>query len=172
MNHPRDIIVIGFGNPARADDGLGPALVRALEREPIDGVAATWDFQPAVEHAADVAEHRAVIFADASRDAPEPFSFTRPLPRADEPFSTHALRPEHVAALASDALGWRGAVYVLAIRGYSFDAFEERLTPRAHANLYDAVDALRAALEADDVDARLKELLSARNGAPCPTTRS
>ncbi len=61
------VLVYGYGNPGRLDDGLGPALVRELSRR---GLRAEADLETAyqlqVEDAARVAEYDLVIFADAA----------------------------------------------------------------------------------------------------------
>ncbi len=49
------VLVIGFGNPAREDDGIGPAVADRLEESGIDGVVVDADYQLTVENAADVA---------------------------------------------------------------------------------------------------------------------
>ena len=46
------ILVIGYGNPGRCDDGLGPALVARLESLRIPGLSVEVDYQLSIEHAA------------------------------------------------------------------------------------------------------------------------
>ena len=46
------ILLLGFGNPGRQDDGLGPALVQAIEEMEIPGVRAEADYQLNIEDAA------------------------------------------------------------------------------------------------------------------------
>lgn len=169
---PVDVLLIGFGNPARSDDGLGPALAHNLERHPIPGVAAMWDYQPGVEHAAEVADHAVVVFADASLDGRQPFAFRRLGERAMEGFSSHLLRPEHVLALARETFGWSGTAYLLAIRGEQFDAFDETLSPPAAERLRAAEAALREALAADRLDSLVTDpptTCSDRSSLPCQT---
>ena len=69
------VLVIGYGNPGRLDDGLGPALAAAIESAAPAGVTVDADYQLTVEDAAAVAEHDVVVFADAAVDGPEPFYF-------------------------------------------------------------------------------------------------
>lgn len=139
MTAAHGILVLGYGNPARGDDGLGPALAELINDAAHPRVDAMWDYQPAVEHAADIAKHPAVIFVDASADAPAPFSVRRLRPRAADAFTSHVLPPEAVLSLAHEALGWRGTAYLLALRGYSFRAFDESLSTGARENLRAAV---------------------------------
>lgn len=169
------ILILGFGNPARGDDGLGPALALAIERAALPNVDVSWDYQPRVEFAADIAECDIVIFVDASATGRSPYSFRTLLPRVADSFSTHVLNPEVVLAMARDTFGWAGRAYLLGIRGYAFDAFEERLTNQAELNLAAAVEHLTAGA----VGARLDNLLTdpptdntLGGGEPCKTANT
>ena len=50
------LLVLGWGNPGRRDDGLGPAIVEELDGMGIAGVTAESDYQLSIEAAADLAE--------------------------------------------------------------------------------------------------------------------
>lgn len=145
-------LVIGYGNPGRADDGLGPALADAVERADIPGVRAIAAFQLQVEHAAEIALVPRVVFADACTGDGPPCALRRLHPRAAQSFSTHSVRPEAVLALARDVFGWVGDAYLLAIRGEAFDAFEESLSPAGAAALGQAAGLLLPALRRADID--------------------
>jgi hydrogenase maturation protease len=141
------VLVYGYGNPGRRDDGLGPALVEALSARGL-GEPATLEtaYQLQIEDAATVAEHDVVVFADADRACAEPFAL-RPLPaRRSTSFSTHSIAPGEVLALAREHFGRDVTGFVLGVRGYDFDGFGESLSPRAQCNLDAAVDALTRAL--------------------------
>lgn len=145
--HVGTVLLIGYGNPGRLDDGLGPALAAAIEALALPGVSVEADYQLVVEHAELAARHEVVIFADAAVAGPEPFAFAplEPAPPGLE-FSSHSLAPAAVLSLARDLFGARPAGYTLAVRGYAFDAFGERLTPAARRNLAAAVEYLQAKL--------------------------
>jgi len=72
-----DIWLVGFGNPGRCDDGLGPALAEATERLSLPGVTVESDYQLTVEDAAEAAKHEIVLFADATAIGPAPFWIKR-----------------------------------------------------------------------------------------------
>ncbi len=133
---------MGIGNPAREDDGLGPAAAELIGNAGIPETAVDANYQLTVEDAATVAAYPAVVFIDASVDGPEPFSFARVKPEREESFSTHSVQPSGVVALAQDLFGAHGNVYILGIRGYSFNMFVEQLTPKASENLARAVEFL------------------------------
>ncbi len=132
-------LLIGYGNPGRLDDGLGPALAEAIENLDLPGVTVDIDYQVTVEDAALVAEHETVIFADASIDSEEPFDFKPITPKSTLSFSSHSVEPDALMALAIDLFGATSKGYALGIRGYEFDEFDERLTPQAKENLQKAI---------------------------------
>ena len=139
-------LVIGYGNPGRGDDGIGPRLVELLEERPwpgagvVDLVAA---FQLAPEHAADVAAHAWVVFADAAADGPAPFDVRPVTASASAAFTTHVMEPGAVMALAA-GFGGRTAAWLLSVRGDRFGA-DGTLSRRATANLEAALEWLEVA---------------------------
>jgi hydrogenase maturation protease len=140
-------LVIGYGNPGRGDDGIGPRLVELLEQRAwpgeggVDLVAA---FQLAPEHAADVAAHAWVVFADAAVDGPAPFDVRPVTASAGAAFTTHVTEPGAVMALAVAGFGSRAAAWLLSVRGDRFGA-DGALSRRAAANLEAAVEWLGVA---------------------------
>ena len=128
------VLILCCGNPAREDDGIGPAVAALLEQGLPDGVDVSADYQLAVEDAAEVADHEVVIFVDASTDAPEPFELREAASVREPGFSTHAVSPEQVMGLARELFAARTPGYILAVRGYSFRMFCEQMTERGRAN--------------------------------------
>ena len=168
------ILIYGYGNPGRQDDGLGPALVAALEewREeevkrakaegksentggpdhssfviPHSPFSITLDsnYQLNAEDALAVSEHGKVIFVDAVKTGVEPFSFRPLAPAATVSFSTHAMPPEAVLALCRELYGKCPDTYLLAIRGHAWEP-NAPMTPEATANLAAALAFLKQQL--------------------------
>lgn len=131
----KKLLFIGYGNPGRLDDGLGPALAARLEESPFAGMTVDSNYQLSVEDAAAVAEHEIVVFADASLDGSEPFELKEIFPRPELSHTTHVIAPEAVLALAEEVFGRSPRAFLLSIRGYEFDEFGERLSDRAKDNL-------------------------------------
>jgi hydrogenase maturation protease len=129
------VLVIGYGNPGRQDDGLGPALAEAVEGLRLPGITVEADYQLTVEDAAAAAAHRYVVFADASVGGREPFCFRAVHPTARTSFSSHSVEPEAVLALARDLFRADTRGYALGIRGYRFNEFGETLSEEARENL-------------------------------------
>ena len=134
----RPILIYGYGNPGRQDDGLGPALVEQLEAwaqaEKRSGVAFDSNHQLNAEDALAVAECRAVVFVDATKETKAPFEFLKLAPQKKISFSTHAMSPESVLALAAELYDAHPPAWMLAIRGYKW-APNESPTSAALANL-------------------------------------
>ena len=135
----RSVLLIGYGNPARQDDGLGPAAAQAVELCNLEGITVDAGYQLTVEDAAAVAEHDAVVFADAALEGAEPFCFTRIAPQPGPYIGTHSVQPAALLALAHECFGAATPGFMLAIRGYSFDMFTEELTAQARENLEKAL---------------------------------
>lgn len=135
VNATSRVLVIGYGNPGRRDDGLGPAAAAALETLRLPDVTVDSDYQLTVEDAAAVAEHDVAVFIDAACDGAAPFRFAPVTPGDTVSFSTHSVGPDSVLALAHELFGARTRAFVLGIRGYEFHAFGEGLSAPAAANL-------------------------------------
>ncbi|MDT8436274.1 MAG: hydrogenase maturation protease [Gemmatimonadota bacterium] len=129
------VLVLGWGNPGRRDDGLGPAFVERVRGLELPGVESESAYQLQVEHAGSVAEADVVVFVDADISAPAPFRARRLEPEGHPAFSTHALSPGSVLALAGELFDARPEAVLVGVRGYEFDGFGEGLSEGATANL-------------------------------------
>ncbi len=152
---PGPLLVLGYGNPGRLDDGLGPAFCEALRlrlggdahRAGPHRMTIRDAFQLNVEDAAEVADHDCVVFVDATLPGPGTFSFepVTPSTRRAE-FTTHSATPAGIMGLARDLLGADTQGYALGIRGGEFGGFGERLSPVARCHLALALDHFTALL--------------------------
>lgn len=148
MEPPRRLLLIGYGNPGRLDDGLGPACAAAIEARAIPGVTVDSNYQLTVEDAASVAASDAVVFVDAAVAGDEPFEFRTLAPSPAVGIGTHSLEPAAVLALAQDVFGAAPPAYIMAIRGYEFSEFGETLSAWARRNLDAAIEFLDSWLRA------------------------
>ncbi len=147
---PVRVLILGYGNPGRRDDGLGPACAAELEKLALPDVTVDSDYQLSVEHADLLARHDVVVFVDAASDGPEPFSFRRIQPGSAVMFSSHSATPEGVLTLTDELFHEQPDAYVLGIRGYEFNEFGEALSPQARANLGAALAFITPVLRARD----------------------
>jgi hydrogenase maturation protease len=132
------VVVLGWGNPSRGDDALGPLLCDRLaewlpERSDGGSVAVFQDFQLQIEHALDLVDRDLVLFIDAALDVLPPYALTRIAPRQDASHSTHALSPQAVLAVFEQVQGRvPPPAWLLRVRGESFD-LGEPLSENANA---------------------------------------
>lgn len=157
MSERARILIYGYGNPGRLDDGLGPALVEALEDLDLPRVTTDSDYQLTVEDAAAVAEHDVAIFVDADVSGPEPFWFDRIEPDGSLGFSSHSVSPQKLLDMASELLDGDTRGYILGIRGYEFNEFGERLSDGARENLTAAVEFIVEAVRDGHLDRFVKK---------------
>ena len=133
----KNILVYGYGNPGRQDDGLGPALAEKIGALNIPGVVTDSNYQLNVEDALEITKSRAVFFADASVDCGEPFVFGEVFPSNSIRFTTHTILPDSLMAICNELYGVNVPAYILAIRGYSWK-FNEPMTGKAESNMQEA----------------------------------
>ena len=127
------IFIIGYGNPGRQDDGLGPQIVAEIERSGYENVTAETDYQLGIEYAYELSRHEVVLFVDADVSAPEPFHVKKIQARYVSSFTSHILPPESVLAICRDTYGHVPECWLIGIRGYEF-GLSEVMTHRAEEN--------------------------------------
>ncbi len=129
------LVVFGWGNDARGDDGLGPLLLQRVARAAWPQVLAIEDFQLQIEHALDLDGADLALFLDAGKDTPAPFTFAEIAPALVTTPTTHALAPEAVLDVYARALGRSPPpAFMLCIRGERFE-LGESLSPEASGRL-------------------------------------
>ena len=138
------VLVIGYGNPGRLDDGLGPAFAEQIQALQLPDVSVESNYQLNIEDADLISRFDLVVFADASVNASEPFDF---MPMHSKPpvigFSSHSITAESLLGLSEELFNAAPQAYAMAIRGYEFNAFGESLSGAATANLAGAVGFFR-----------------------------
>ncbi|HEX9011672.1 MAG TPA: hydrogenase maturation protease [Holophagaceae bacterium] len=133
------LIVLGYGNPSRGDDALGPRLLERAEAwladRPELAVATVADFQLQIEHALDLKDRDLALFLDADAGCPGAFAFAPVGPSRDASYSTHELSPSAVLDVYRAVEGQAPPpAYVLSVRGVRFD-LGEPLSPPAEVHL-------------------------------------
>jgi hydrogenase maturation protease len=141
------VLVLGYGNPGRQDDGLGPEVATVMDSLGWANLTTFDNYQLNIEDALEVAAHDIVWFVDASKTGAEPFAVHDVLPAPTIDFTSHLVRPEAILAIARQCYGSAARAFLLAIRGYEFE-FVEELTPRATENLKAALSMLTGSIRA------------------------
>ncbi|HVP18305.1 MAG TPA: hydrogenase maturation protease [Spirochaetia bacterium] len=142
------VFLVGYGNPGRRDDGLGPWIAGELEQRHRDRVTVQTVFQLGIEHCVEMARHKVVFFVDAARIGPEPFRVRRLAvsPSIGAGFTTHLVRPEVLLALCEYCFAARPLAWLIGVRGRTFGG-GEGLSRRALRNARAAIAFLDALLE-------------------------
>jgi hydrogenase maturation protease len=155
MMRPR-LLVIGYGNPGRGDDGLGPALAAGIAAQGLPGVTVEADYQLTVDHVPLIAAHDEVVFADAAIALPEPCRLSVVRAEASGTLGSHDLSPEAALHLAFLLFGRAPSGWMLAMAGSAFGDVREGLSPNAQVNLSRAVEFLRSWIEAKAAAGRVQ----------------
>lgn len=144
------ILVYGYGNPGRQDDGLGVALVERLEswaaERQLTGVSFENNYQLNIEDAVAISDKDVVIFVDASREDIDDFCLTEVDGSGKLSFTTHAASPDYIVKLCRELFDCQPRALLLHIKGYEWD-LEEGITEPARDNLEKAEPYLKSILE-------------------------
>jgi hydrogenase maturation protease len=137
------VLIYGYGNPGRQDDGLGVLLAERIEKwandEGLTDIVTDSNYQLNLEDAEAISGYDVVIFADASQaDIPD-YLFTPLEPSATVEFTMHAVSPAFILHLCHEVFNRAPETYLLHIKGYSWE-FMNDMTPQAQINLEKAVE--------------------------------
>lgn len=124
----KQILIIGYGNPCRADDGIGWHAIDCLAKGPLPkGVEAVAAHQLTPELAERISHFDLAIFIDACWDRlPGRIGLQRLEPSAASAGSfTHQVDPAALLSLARLLYGRSPEAFLLAVGGESFAHGEE-----------------------------------------------
>ncbi len=117
-----EVLVIGYGNELRGDDGVGPYMAGQIARRAIRGVRTLALPQLVPELACDLARARSAIFIDARLADPHYGVHIMPLEaQGDRMLMTHAMCPSGLLALARILYGRAPRAWLVTIAGTRFD---------------------------------------------------
>jgi hydrogenase maturation protease len=146
------ILVYGYGNLGRKDDGLGVRCAQLIESWLLDmgieSIEVETTYQLNIEDTELISGYCAVFFIDASLEYEEAvkIEMLEPAPNIIE-FSMHAMHPSYVLALCKEMFGECPKAWLVHIKGYDWD-FEEGLSAPAQRNLVKAVELVKKELVA------------------------
>ena len=116
------VLVIGYGNSSRTDDGVGWYVIEKLQSYRSPGVEYQTAHQLEVELAETISQMEAVIFVDAAvTESPHPIVREVVKPQYQSHAVAHYLTPGDVLALCQTLYGKLPAAYLYSIRGSNFD---------------------------------------------------
>lgn len=145
MTSEKKILVYGYGNPGRQDDGLGNAIVEHIDnwisKNKATNIATDSNYQLNIEDASTISDKDIVVFADASVEDISDFCLSEIKPSAKVDFTMHSVTPAFVVNLCQEIYGRIPESYLLHIKGYEWE-FQEGITGKAKENLSRALDFL------------------------------
>lgn len=146
MDNKAKVLVFGYGNPGRKDDGLGPAFVDQVEawkrKAKVNYIDTDSNYQLNIEEAFTIRDYDRVVFVDASTEEIDDFQLVRVQPSEKVNFTMHAMHPGFVLDLCIKLYSRNPDVFLMKIKGYDFQ-LAEGLSDRAAANLLKAFSYLK-----------------------------
>jgi hydrogenase maturation protease len=120
------LLIVGYGNPLRSDDGLGWHVAQQLSlgfsRDDVQ-IIAVHQLMPEVAEAASRAEQ--VLFIDAAQEGiPGSFTCTQLSPAPSASLHTHKFSPTMILRLARDLYGRCPSAQLFTVTGESFETGE------------------------------------------------
>jgi hydrogenase maturation protease len=143
------LLVVGFGNTLRQDDGVGPFVAAQVEALCLPGVATLAAPLLSPEHAEAVSGARLVVFVDAAQGGAGEVCLRPLAAAASSQLTTHAAEPATLLALARDLYGRAPEAYLLTIPadGLGFgEGFSERAALGAETALAEVTSLLLSRL--------------------------
>jgi hydrogenase maturation protease len=143
MKSDCNLLVIGYGNTLRSDDGVGPRVAEAVGALRLRGVRTLICQQLSPEHADPISRADAVVFVDAAVDAPKEVQL-RPLePGESSQLMAHAADPRTMLALARDVFGHAPRAWWLTIPALKL-GFGEELSEAARRGVETATKQIQS----------------------------
>jgi hydrogenase maturation protease len=122
---PAGLLVIGYGNTLRSDDGVGPRVADAVAALVLPDVRALAVPLLTPELADPVSQARVVILVDAAVDAPREVQLRKLAPADTSQIMAHSASPATLLALARDVFGYAPEAWLLTIPAENIGIGEE-----------------------------------------------
>jgi len=150
------VVVVGYGNTLRTDDGLGWYAADRLAGDPrLPGATVLQRHQLMPELALDISAAALVVLVDASHALSAGTVTVTPVERAGDATTTwsHHLSPPSLVALAQELYGRAAPVFLVSCGVESFE-MGDRLSPAVEAALPRVVDAVVELITSGAADRR------------------
>lgn len=144
------VLLYGYGNPGRQDDGLGNTFVDRIEswinEEKLDYIEIDSNYQLNIEDAEVISNYDLVIFIDASVEDIKDFCLVKVTKATEVIFTTHAASPGYIVDLCKQIYSKAPPTYLLHLKGFEW-AFKEGLTEKAEQILNNAIKYMKPILK-------------------------
>jgi len=116
------VLLVGYGNTSRRDDGVGPYVVERIQDRAIDNISTLTLHQLGPELAETIKDYDLIIFVDAHADETAEELKVIPVQAAYRPSAfTHMMSPSSLLALTKALYQKQPQAFIVAIRGHDFD---------------------------------------------------
>ncbi len=148
------ILIYGYGNPGREDDGLGIAFAEAMQQwaveHDIKNLSFEIDYQLNIEDALEISKYDMVMFADASQEDIDHFKITNVTPSDKVNFTMHSVSPSYVGHLCSKIFNRKPEILLIHIKGYQWE-MKEGLSNKATLNMERALEHVQSMLKQSEL---------------------
>ena len=117
-------LIYAIGNPARGDDGFGPAVLKALKKKHLPATEYQINYQLNIEDAELFSHYQLVVIIDAAL-AKGGLKLIELHAENTDPHSTHALSPSQVLALSQNLFQFNNRCWLLTTTGTQWDLGNE-----------------------------------------------
>ena len=136
------LLVIGYGNVLRSDDGAGPRVADSMEALGLHGVKTISCPLLTPELAEPISQARVAVFVDAAVDPPLEVRLRQIEPAASAQIIAHAADPRTLLALAKEVFGHAPRSWWLTVPAQNLD-IGDKLSPLTQRGMLEAVRELR-----------------------------
>jgi hydrogenase maturation protease len=137
-----DLLVIGYGNTLRRDDGVGPRVAEAVAELNLSNISCIVCHQLTPELAQRISRSRRVVFVDATVNLRSGIQMEEVTPAETSRILAHVVNPRTVLALARDIFGRCPIAWILTIGIKDTDLGEE-LSPVGRKGMQEAIELIR-----------------------------
>jgi hydrogenase maturation protease len=135
------LVIIGYGNPSRGDDAIGPLLLNKIADCNFENISCFEDFQLQIIHSLDLEGMDMALFIDAGMNTQAPFFFKQ-IHASGEliTHTSHSLAPQTVLDIYIKIKGKTPPpAFLLCVAGESFGLGDD-LSQNGQINLNQAWD--------------------------------
>ncbi|MBP7792224.1 MAG: hydrogenase maturation protease [Candidatus Goldbacteria bacterium] len=119
------ILIYGYGNPGRQDDGVGNFFVNELkkwaEKKKIKHIFFDSNYQLNIEDSLEITKYDLIIFVDAAKNVKNGYNFNRIYPEKINFYTMHKIMPENILFLSKELYNKEPVCYLLTIKGYKWE---------------------------------------------------
>ena len=129
MQKKKKVLIYGYGNPGRQDDGLGIKIAEDIENwaseNHYDYIKTDINYQLNIEDADLIKDFDLVLFADATiEEDVHDYKITEVIPSGKTEFTMHAVSPAFVLFLCHSLYNVYPKTILVHIRGYEWELKE------------------------------------------------